>query len=144
RQFVVQGSAIAMTTKTARINVRLPEEDLRELEAIRERNGLTSVSDVFRDAVQSYLQDEAGTWNSDKISALVPTALMEDVEMFIASGDASDISQAVTLALAGWVEDRKRYYLEGKDLLRQKVKEAVEERGTKRGMGRAADRLRVQ
>ncbi len=133
-----------MTTKTARINVRLPEEDLRELEAIRERNGLTSVSDVFRDAVQSYLQDEAGTWNSDKISALVPAALMEDVEMFIASGDATDISQAVTFALAGWVEDRKRYYLEGKDLLRQKVSEAVEERGAKKGMGRAADRMRVQ
>ena len=133
-----------MTTKTARINVRLPEEDLRELEAIRERNGLTSVSDVFREAVQSYLHDEAGTWNSDKIKALVPSALMEDVEMFIASGDAADISQAVTLALAGWVEDRKRYYLEGKDLLRQKVAEAIEERGTKKGMGRAADRMRMQ
>ncbi len=133
-----------MTTKTARINVRLPEEDLRELEAIRERNGLTSVSDVFREAVQSYLQEEAGTWNSDKISALVPSALMEDVEMFIASGDATDISQAITLALAGWVEERKRYYLEGKDLLRQKVSEAVEERGTRKGMGRAASRMRVQ
>ncbi len=133
-----------MTTRTARINVRLPEEDLRELEAIRERNGQTSVSDVFRDAVQSYLQDEAGTWNSDKISAMVPSALMEDVEMFIASGDASDISQAVTLALAGWVEDRKRYYLEGKDLLRQKVSEAVQERGTRKGMARAAARMRVQ
>jgi len=133
-----------MTTKTARINVRLPEEDLRELEAIRERSGLTSVSDVFRDAVQSYLHDEASTWNSDKISALVPSALMEDVEMFVASGDAIDISQAVTLALAGWVEDRKRYYLEGKDVLRQKVSEAIEERGTKKGMGRAADRMRVQ
>ncbi|HIJ17704.1 MAG TPA: ribbon-helix-helix protein, CopG family [Thermoplasmata archaeon] len=133
-----------MTTKTARINVRLPEEDLRELEAIRERNGLTSVSDVFREAVQTYLHDEAGTWNSDKVSALVPTALMEDVEMFIASGDATDISQAVTLALAGWVEERKRYYLEGKDLLRQKVSEAVEERSAKKGMGRAADRMRVQ
>ncbi|GEM_PF-985337 len=133
-----------MTTKTARINVRLPEEDLRELEAIRERNGLTSVSDVFREAVQTYLHDEAGTWNSDKVSALVPTALMEDVGMFIASGDATDISQAVTLALAGWVEERKRYYLEGKDLLRQKVSEAVEERSAKKGMGRAADRMRVQ
>lgn len=133
-----------MTTRTARINVRLPEEDLRELEAIRERNGLASVSDVFRDAVQSYLQDEAGTWNSDKITALVPSALMEDVEMFIASGDATDISQAVTLALAGWVEDRKRYYLEGKDLLRQKVSEVVEERGTRKGMARAASRMRVQ
>jgi Arc/MetJ-type ribon-helix-helix transcriptional regulator len=133
-----------MTTRTARINVRLPEEDLRELEAVRERNGLASVSDVFRDAVQSYLQDEAGTWNSDKITALVPSAVMEDVEMFIASGDATDISQAVTLALAGWVEDRKRYYLEGKDLLRQKVSEAVEERGTRKGMARAASRMRVQ
>lgn len=133
-----------MTTRTARINVRLPEEDLRELEAIRERNGQASVSDVFRDAVQSYLQDEAGTWNSDKISAIVPSAIMEDVEMFIASGDATDISQAVTLALAGWVEDRKRYYLEGKDLLRQKVSEAVEERGTRKGMARAASRMRVQ
>ncbi len=133
-----------MTTKTARINVRLPEEDLRELEAIRERNGLTSVSDVFRDAVQSYLHEEASTWNSDKVSALVPSALMEDVEMFIASGDATDISQAVAFALAGWVEDRKRYYLEGKDLLRQKVSEAVEERGTRKGMGRAAARMRVQ
>lgn len=133
-----------MTTRTARINVRLPEEDLRELEAIRERNGQASVSDVFRDAVQSFLQDEAGTWNSDKISAMVPSALMEDVEMFIASGDATDISQAVTLALAGWVEDRKRYYLEGKDLLRQKVSEAVQERGTRKGMARAAARMRVQ
>ena len=133
-----------MTTKTARINVRLPEEDLRELEAIRERNGLTSVSDVFRDAVQSYLHEEASTWNSDKVSALVPSALMEDVEMFIASGDATDISQAVAFALAGWVEDRKRYYLEGKDLLRRKVSEAVEERGTRKGMGRAAARMRVQ
>lgn len=133
-----------MTTKTARVNVRLPEEDLRELEAIRERNGLASVSDVFREAVQAYLQDEASTWNSDRINALVPSALVEDVEMFIASGDATDISQAVTLALAGWVEDRRRYYLEGKDLLRQKVAEAVEERGTRKGMGRAAARMRVQ
>lgn len=133
-----------MTTKTARVNVRLPEEDLRELEAIRERNGLASVSDVFREAVQAYLHDEASTWNSDRINALVPSALVEDVEMFIASGDATDISQAVTLALAGWVEDRRRYYLEGKDLLRQKVAEAVEERGTRKGMGRAAARMRVQ
>lgn len=133
-----------MTTKTVRINVRLPEEDLMELEAIRERNGLKSVSDVFREAVSAYLDDEAGTWNSDKVSALVPSALVEDVEMFIASGDATDISQAVTMALAGWVEERKRYYLDGRDLLRQKVAEAAEERGTRKGMARAASRMRTR
>lgn len=133
-----------MTTKSARLNIRLPEDDLRELEAIRERTGLQSVSDVVREAIQAYLHDEISTWNADKISATLPAALMENVEMFIASGDATDISQAATLALAGWVEEKKRYYLEGKEALRQKVSEAVEERGTKKGMGRTAARMRVQ
>jgi metal-responsive CopG/Arc/MetJ family transcriptional regulator len=133
-----------MTTKSARLNIRLPEDDLRELEAIRERTGLQSVSDVVREAIQAYLHDEVSTWNADKISATLPAALMEDVEMFIASGDATDISQAATLALAGWVEEKKRYYLEGKEALRQKVSEAVEERGTRKGMGRTAARMRVQ
>ena len=133
-----------MTTKSARLNIRLPEDDLRELEAIRERTGLQSVSDVVREAIQAYLHDEISTWNADKISATLPAALMEDVEMFIASGDATDISQAATFALAGWVEEKKRYYLEGKEVLRQKVSEAVEERGAKKGMGRTAARMRVQ
>lgn len=133
-----------MTTKSARLNIRLPEDDLRELEAIRERTGLQSVSDVVREAIQAYLHDEISTWNADKISATLPAALMEDVEMFIASGDATDISQAATFALAGWVEEKKRYYLEGKEALRQKVSEAAEERGTKKGMGRTAARMRVQ
>lgn len=122
----------------------MPEEDLRELEAIRERTGLQSLSDVVREALHTYLQEETATWNSEKIDAIVPAALAEDVEMFIASGDATDISQAVTLALSGWVEDRKRYYLEGKETLRQKVSEAAEERSTRKGMARTASRMRIQ
>jgi Arc/MetJ-type ribon-helix-helix transcriptional regulator len=131
-------------TRTARLNIRLPEEDLRELEAIRERTGLQSLSDVVREAIHTYLHEEAATWNADKIKAVVPAALAEDVEMFVASGDATDISQAVTLALSGWVEDRKRYYLEGKEALRQKVSEAAEERSTRKGMARTVSRMRVQ
>jgi metal-responsive CopG/Arc/MetJ family transcriptional regulator len=133
-----------MTTKSARLNIRLPEDDMLELEAIRERAGLQSVSDVVREAIGSYLHDEVSTWNSEKIKAIVPMALLEDVEMFIASGDATDISQAVTLALAGWIEEKKRYYLEGKETLRQKVSESVEERGMRKGMARTASRMRIQ
>lgn len=131
-------------TRAARLNIRLPEEDLRELEAIRERSGLQSLSDVVREALHAYLNEEVATWNGEKISAVVPAALAEDVEMFITSGDAADISQAVTLALSGWVEDKKRYYLEGREQLRQKVSEAVEERSTRKGMARTASRMRVQ
>lgn len=133
-----------MTDKSARLNIRLPEDDLRELEAIRERTGLQSVSDVVREALSGYLHEEEATWNSEKVKAIIPSALMEDVEMFIASGDAGDISQAVTLALAGWVEEKKRYYLEGKEIVRQKVADAVEERATRRGMARSASRMRTQ
>ena len=133
-----------MTHKSARLNIRLPEEDLRELEGIRERTGLQTVSDVARQAIESYLHDEAATWNAEKINAIVPAALIEDVEIFIGSGDATDISQAVTLALAGWVEDRKRYYLEGKEALRQKVAQAIDERDSRKGMARTASRMRVQ
>jgi Arc/MetJ-type ribon-helix-helix transcriptional regulator len=133
-----------MTTNSARLNIRLPEEDLLELEAIRERTGLQSVSDVVREAISAYLHDEAATWNSDLIKATVPAALMEDIESFIASGDATDLNQAVTLALTGWVEEKKRYYLEGKEALRQKMAEAIEERSTRKGMARTVSRMRVQ
>jgi Arc/MetJ-type ribon-helix-helix transcriptional regulator len=133
-----------MTTRTARLNIRLPEDDIRELEAVRERTNLQSLSDVVREAIGSYLHDEAATWNAEKVSAIVPAALMEEVEMFIASGDATDVSQAVTLSLKGWVEDRKKYYLEGREALRQKVAETVEQRDTRKGMARTASKMRVQ
>jgi metal-responsive CopG/Arc/MetJ family transcriptional regulator len=133
-----------MTTRTARLNIRLPEEDLRELEAVRERAGLVTVSDVAREAIESYLHDESASWNSEKVTSMLPAALAEDVEMFIASGDASDMNQAITLALTAWVEEKKRYYLEGRDALRAKLTEAIEERGARKGMARAASRMRVQ
>jgi Arc/MetJ-type ribon-helix-helix transcriptional regulator len=133
-----------MTSRTARLNIRIPEEDLRELEAARERAGKETVSDVAREAIASYLHDESASWNSEKITTMLPAALVEDVEMFVASGDAGDMTMAITLALTAWVEEKKRYYLEGRDALRGKLAEAVEDRGTRKGMARTASRMRVQ
>ena len=117
---------------------------MRELEAIRERTGHGSVSDVVRDAIACYLEEESTTWNSEKITAIVPAALAEDIEMFVASGDASDVSQAATLALHAWVEERKQYYLHGREAVRSKVAEVAEERDTRKGMSRVASRMKIQ
>jgi len=133
-----------MSARSARLNVRIPEDDLKELEAIRERTGQRTVSDVARDAIAAYVGDEAMSWNSDKITAMIPSALADDVDMFIASGDASDVSQAVTLALTTWVEERKHYYLEGKDAIRRKIAETTDERDTRKGMSRVASKMRIQ
>lgn len=133
-----------MSARSARLNVRVPHEDLLELEAVRERTGQGSVSDVVRDAIVCYLEEEASGWNSETIRATIPAALAEDLEMFIASGDASDLSQAVTLALTAWVDERKRYYLEGKDAVRRRIAEAAEDRDTRKGMARVASRMKIQ
>ncbi len=133
-----------MSARSARLNVRLPEEDARELEAIRERTGQGSISDVVRGAIACYLHEESATWNSEKISAIVPASLAEDIEMLIASGDATDLSQAVTLALTAWVEERKQYHLEGREKLRNKIAEAAMERDTRKGMSRIASRMNIQ
>jgi Arc/MetJ-type ribon-helix-helix transcriptional regulator len=133
-----------MTNRTARLNIRLPENDLRELEMIRERTGHESLSDVVRDAISEYLEYEASTWNSSVVKSVVPRALLEDIEALIAGGDASDVSQAVTMALTAWVEEKRRYYTEGRELFRRKLAEAVEERGTRDGMTRSAARMRVK
>jgi Arc/MetJ-type ribon-helix-helix transcriptional regulator len=133
-----------MSARSARLNVRIPEEDLRELEAIRERTGQQTVSDVVRDAIAAYVGDEGMSWNSDKITAMVPSALAEEVEMFVSSGDASDMAQAVTLALTAWVEEKRRYYLEGKEAVRRKIAESIEERDTRKGMSRIASNMRLQ
>ncbi len=133
-----------MSARSARLNVRLPEEDARELEAIRERTGQGSISDVVRGAIACYLHEESATWNSEKISAIVPASLAEDIEMLIASGDATDLSQAVTLALTAWVEERKQYHLEGREMLRNKIAEAAMERDTRKGMSRIASRMNIQ
>jgi len=133
-----------MSARSARLNVRIPEDDLKELEAIRERTGQQTVSDVARDAIAAYVGDEAMSWNSDKITAMIPSALADDVDMFIASGDATDVSQAVTLALTTWVEEKKRYYLEGKDAIRSKIAETTNERDTRKGMSRVASKMRIQ
>ena len=133
-----------MSARSARLNVRIPEDDLKELEAIRERTGQQTVSDVVRDAIAVYVGDEAMSWNSDKITAMIPSALVDDVDMFIASGDATDVSQAVTLVLTTWVEERKRYYLEGKEAIRRKIAETTNERDTRKGMSRVASKMRIQ
>jgi metal-responsive CopG/Arc/MetJ family transcriptional regulator len=133
-----------MSARSARLNIRLPEEDAQELEAIRERTGQSSVSDVVRDAIACYLHEESATWNSEKVSAIVPASLAEDLDMFIASGDATDVSQAITLALTAWVEERKHYHLEGREELRRKIAEAAMERDTRKGMSRIASRMKIQ
>ena len=120
-----------MVAKTSRLNLRVPSELLDLLEEISARKGSGTLSDVVRDALERYADDEADTWNSEIVKANIPSGTMDAVETLVMAGDATDVSQAINFALNDWVKTKSDYHLEGRDALRKKVGEEIEERTTK-------------
>jgi Arc/MetJ-type ribon-helix-helix transcriptional regulator len=111
------------------------------LEEILERKNLRSLSDVIRDALDRYIDDEADAWNSEIIKVKIPRVLLEDLENLVMAGDATDVQQAINFALRDWIERRKQYLLEGRDALRKKVDEVLSERAAKEKMRSAAQEM---
>jgi len=120
-----------MVARTSRLNLRVSDDLLVILEEIGARKGLKTVSDVARDALSRYSEEEADTWNSEIVKTKIPRGTMEALETLIMAGDATDVPQAINFALNDWVASRTEYHLEGRDALRKKVGEVIEERATK-------------
>jgi Arc/MetJ-type ribon-helix-helix transcriptional regulator len=130
-----------MSSRTSRLNLRVSDDTVRILEEILERKNLRSLSDVIRDALDRYIDDEADAWNSEIIKVKIPRVLLEDLENLVMAGDATDVQQAINFALRDWIERRKQYLLEGRDALRKKVDEVLSERAAKEKMRSAAQEM---
>lgn len=120
-----------MVTKTSRLNLRVPEDLLVLLEEIGARKGLRTVSDVARDALEKYSEEEADSWNSDIVKVKIPRGALDRLETLVMAGDATDVSQAINFALNDWIASMTEYHLEGGDALRKRIGEILEERSTK-------------
>jgi len=129
-----------MTTKTSRLNLRVSEELLAIMEEIGERKGLT-ISELVRDALDKYSDEEADAWNSGVVKVKLPLSALDDLEVLIMAGDATDLSQAINFALNEWIRDRKAYHIEGKEALRRKVEEIVEERAVREKLRSVARKM---
>lgn len=130
-----------MSSKSARLNMRVSDETVRILEEIMERRGLGSISNVMREALERYIDDEGDAWNSGIVKVKIPKMMLEDLEDLIMAGDATDIQQAVNFALREYIETRKQYLLLGRDALRKKVSEVLSERVAKEKMKSAAQEM---
>jgi len=131
-----------MTSKISRLNLRVDNDLMLLLEEIRERKGMRSISEVVRDALSRYLDEEADSWNSELVKIRIPMAMLDDLESLIMAGDATDLTQTVNFALNEWVRTKKEYHLEGRDALKRKVEEIVGEREAKRRMRSEAEKMR--
>jgi metal-responsive CopG/Arc/MetJ family transcriptional regulator len=120
-----------MVARASRLNLRVSDDLLVTLEEIGARKGLKTVSDVARDALSRYSDEEADTWNSEIVKTKIPRGTMEALETLIMAGDATDVPQAINFALNDWVASKTKYHLEGRDALKKKVEEVIEERAAK-------------
>ncbi len=120
-----------MVARTSRLNLRVSDDLLVMLEEIGVRKGHRTVSDVVRDALERYSEEEEDSWNSEIIKSKIPRGTVDALETLVMAGDASDVSQAINFALNDWVASKTAYHLEGRDALRKKVGEEIEERTTK-------------
>ena len=130
-----------MPSKSSRLNMRVSDETVRILEEIMERRGLGSISDVMRDALERYIDDEGDAWNSGILKVKIPKVMLEDLEDLVMAGDAADVQQAMNFALREYIEARKQYLLEGRDALRKKVSEVLSDRVAKEKMKSAAQEM---
>jgi len=130
-----------MSSRNSRLNLRVSDETVRILEEIMARKGLGSISDVMRDALERYIDDEGDAWNSGIVKAKIPRIMLEDLENLVMTGDATDVQQAINFALRDWIEARKQYLFEGRDALRKKVNEVLSERAAKEKMRSAAQEM---
>ena len=129
-----------MVAKTSRLNLRVPSELLELLEEVTERKGSGTLSDVVRDALERYAEDEADSWNSGVVKAKIPSVTLDAVETLVMAGDATDVPQAINFALNDWVDSRSAYHLEGRDALRKKIGEDLVERAMKERLKSAQKR----
>ena len=130
-----------MNAKMSRLNLRISEEMMSLLEELRDRSGARSISDLVRDVLERYTDEEADSWNSGVVSVRIPNSTMDDIETLIMAGDAVDIDQAANFALNDWISKRKEYHMQDREILRQKVGEMIEERIGKEKLKATARRM---
>lgn len=129
-----------MAAKASRLNLRVPSDILDDLEEISVRKGFGTISDVVRDALEKYADDEADSWNSGVVKVKVPNRTLETLEALVMAGYATDMSQAINVAIDHWVKETREYHLGGRDVFRSKVLETMEEKATSERMKSAQKR----
>jgi len=120
-----------MVSRTSRLNLRVSSEVIDLLGELSERKGYGTISDVVREALEMYAEEEAGSWNSETVKVQIPKGMKDAVETLVMAGDATDVQQAINFALRDWIQSQTVYHLEVRDALDKKIGEELGERAIK-------------
>jgi metal-responsive CopG/Arc/MetJ family transcriptional regulator len=116
-----------MVSKTSRVSARVPEDLVRKLEDVMDREGISSISICLRECIKEYIQLKTTSFSTDKIVIDIGEDILSDIDNLVDIGRISGRNEAIHHAIKTWTEAEVERYL----IKREKYFKTISETKTK-------------
>ena len=116
-----------MASKTSRVSARVPEDLVRRLEDVMDREGISSYSEVLRECIEEYINLKTPTFSSEKILIAIGEDILSDIDNLVDIGRVATREEAFAHAIKLWTEAEVDKYL----VKREKYSKAISDTKSK-------------
>jgi metal-responsive CopG/Arc/MetJ family transcriptional regulator len=102
---------VYMASKTSRVSARVPEDLVRKLEDVMDREGITSISLCLRECIVEYIKLKTTSFSTDKIIIDIGEDILSDIDNLVDIGRISGRNEAFHHAIKTWTEAEVERYL---------------------------------
>jgi metal-responsive CopG/Arc/MetJ family transcriptional regulator len=103
-----------MAQKDERVSARVPEQLVRDLEGIMEKEGIDSMSECLRDCIENYIKLKSKLTSTEYVLIEVGEDILSDIDNLVDIGRVSGRSEAFQSAIKSWCEQQVDKYLLGR------------------------------
>ena len=128
---------VYMASKTSRVSARVPEDLVRKLEDVMDREGIASISLCLRECIKEYINLKTTSFSTDKIILAVGEDILSDIDNLVDIGRISGREEAFHYAIKTWTEAEVERYL----LKRERYFKTISDTKTKILSGRSQKQL---
>lgn len=125
-----------MAQKKARVSARVPEDLVRKLEGIMDREGIASISECVRECIEEYIKLKSGYVSSENVVMDIGEDILSDIDNLVDIGRISGREEAFKHAIKSWTESQVEKYLLGRDKYSKTVAQTktriLEDRGQRK------------
>ena len=100
-----------MASKTARVSARVPEELVRRLEGIMDKEGIGSISECVRECIEEFIKLKTTRISTEKIIIDIGEDILSDIDNLVDIGRISSREEAFRHAIKSWTESQVEMYI---------------------------------
>lgn len=103
-----------MASKTARVSARVPEELVRRLEGIMDKEGIGSISECLRECIEEYIKLKTTRLSTENMVIDIGEDILSDIDNLVDIGRVSSREEAFKHAVKSWAESQVDKYILGR------------------------------